>query len=177
MNIFLALLLVILGIIVLVLILGLFMRKTYFVQRDTIINAPVQKVFDYLRYLKNHDNFNVYIGKDPDMKSEFKGADGTVGFIYSWSGNSKAGEGEKEITAIEEGKSINTELRFVRPFKLTGYSNYQTESISENQTKVTASNSSKLKYPINIMIPMVEKNLPKDLDKTLSILKAILEKK
>ena len=41
---------------------------------------------------------------DPDMKREFKGMDGTVGFIYAWNGNKRAGEGEQEIKTIEEGK-------------------------------------------------------------------------
>ena len=46
-----------------------------------------------------------------DKKVEFKGTDETVGFIYAWSGDKKAGESEKEIKAIAEGKCIETEIR------------------------------------------------------------------
>lgn len=83
-------LLVIAGIIVLILIVGLFMRKKYNIERDIIINAPLQKVFDYVKQLKNQDNFNKWVMVDPDMKRVFKGTDGTVGFIYGWNGNKKA---------------------------------------------------------------------------------------
>ena len=51
-----------------------------------------------------------------------------------------------------------------------------TESVSGNQTKVTLSNASTLKYPLNILLLMVEKGIAKDMDKNLSCLKTILEK-
>ena len=51
----------------------------------------------------------------------------------------------------------------------------ETESLSDNQTKVYMSNAGTLKYPLNIMIPIVEKKFPKDMDISLSTLKSILE--
>jgi uncharacterized membrane protein len=176
MNIVITILLVIAGIIALLLIIALLVKKQYYVQREIIIDAPVQKVFDYIRHLKNWDNFNKWAMADPDMKRTFKGTDGTVGFVYAWNGNKKAGEGEKEIKAIAEGKSFEWEIRFVRPFTAIGYTTMRTESIPGDQTKVTLSNTSKIKYPLNIMVPMVEKMLPKDMDTSLVNLKNILEK-
>ena len=84
--------------------------------------------------------------------------------------------GEKEIKAIAEGKSFEWEIRFIKPFALIGYTKMRTEPVSDNQTKVTMSNASTLKYPMNIMILMVEKMLPKDMDISLYSLKNILEK-
>jgi hypothetical protein len=52
----------------------------------------------------------------------------------------------------------------------------ETESLTDNQTKVRWSNAGTLKYPMNIMVPMVEKHVAKDMDISLSILKNILEK-
>jgi len=52
----------------------------------------------------------------------------------------------------------------------------ETESLSDNQTKVTWSNAGRLKYPVNIFIPMMEKSVAKDMDSSLSTLKNILEK-
>ncbi len=52
----------------------------------------------------------------------------------------------------------------------------ETESLSDNQTKVNWSNAGTLKYPVNIMIPMMEKHVMKDMDSSLSTLKNILEK-
>ena len=50
------------------------------------------------------------------------------------------------------------------------------ESLSDNQTKVIWINSGTLKYHINILIPMMEKHVVKDMDISLSTLKNILEK-
>ena len=176
MNILLIILFAIAGIIALLLIIAIFIKKRYYIHREIIINAPLQKVFDYLKQLKNWDNFNERATADPSRKNEYKGTDGTVGFIYAWSGNKKVGQGEKEIKSIIEGKTIETEIRFVKPFTAIGYTNMSTESISDIQTKVTLSNSSTLKYPLNILLLMVEKGIAKDMDISLSTLKTILEK-
>jgi len=176
MNTIITILLVVAGIIALLLIIALFMKREHYVNREIIINAPRQKVFDYIKLLKNQDEFNTGAMEDPDRKREFKGTDGTVGFIYAWSGNKNAGEGEKEIKNIIEGKRIETEIRFVKPMTASANIIIETESLSDNQTKVIWSNAGTLKYPINIMIPMMEKHVVKDMDISLSTLKNILEK-
>ena len=176
MNIIITILLIVAGIIALPLIVALFMRKEHYVRREIIINAPLQKVFDYLRLLKNQDNFNKHAMAGPDRKREFKGTDGTVGYIYSWSGNKNAGVGEKEIMNIVERKRIESEIRFVKPMAAIARMIMETESLSDNQTKVSWSNAGTLKYPLNIMVPMMEKMLPKDMDSSLTTLKNILEK-
>ena len=176
MNIIITILLVVAGIIALLLLIALFMKREHYVNREIIINAPRQKVFDFLKLLKNQDQFNKWARADKDRKEETKGTDGTVGFIYSWSGDKSAGKGEKEIMNIVEGKRIETEIRFVKPMRISAYVIMETESLSDNQTKVNLSNAGTLKYPLNIMIPMAEKNFAKDLDISLSTLKNILEK-
>ena len=80
-------LLVLGGIIVLLLLIALFMKRTHYVNRAITINAPRREVFDYIKLLKNQDEFNKHAMTSPDRKREFKGTDGTVGYIYSWSGN------------------------------------------------------------------------------------------
>ena len=176
MNIFITILLIFAGIIALLLIIGLFTRKEHYVKQEIIINAPRQKVFDYVKLLKNQDEWNKNAKGDPDKKEEFKGTDGTVGFIISFSGNKNVGEGQKEIMNIIEGKRIETEMRFVKPMTFTASLIMDTESLSDNQTKVNLSHDGTLKYPKNIMILMFEKMFAKQMDISLSNLKNVLEK-
>jgi hypothetical protein len=152
------------------------MKKKHYVNREIIINAPWQKVFDFLKLLKNQEQFNKWARAGKDRKEETKGTDGTVGFIYSWSGDKSAGKGEKEIMNIVEGKRIETEIRFEKPMRISARVIMETESVSDNQTKVSLSNAGTLKYPLNILISMAEKNFAKDMDSSLSTLKNILEK-
>jgi hypothetical protein len=176
MNIIITILLVLAGIIALLLIIALFMKKEHYVNREIIINAPKQKVFDFLRLLNNQEKFNKWAKTDPNRKWEFKGTDGTVGYIISWTGNRSAGEGEKEIMNIVEGKRIETEIRFVKPMRVTASVIFETESLSADQTKVNLINKGIMKYPMNLFIPMAERNFPKDMDESLATLKNILEK-
>ena len=177
MNTIITILLVVVGIIALLLIIALFIRREHYVKREIIINAPRKKVFDFLKLLKNQDQFNKWATADKkNRKEEFKGTDGTVGFIYAWSGDKSAGQGEKEIMKIDEGKRIETEIRFVKPMRVSSSVIFETESLSDDQTKVNLINTGVLKYPLNLMIPMAEKKFPKDMDDSLSTLKNILEK-
>lgn len=63
MKILKTILLLIGGLILLVLFIGLFMRKdhkNHYIKREITINAPKEKVFDFLKLLKNQDKFNVW---------------------------------------------------------------------------------------------------------------------
>jgi len=176
MHMLITILLLLAGIIALLLIFALISRKEYHIQREIIIHAPLAKVFDFVKQLKNQDQFNKWVMMDPGMKREFRGIDGTVGFIYGWNGNKKAGEGEQEIISMTEGKSIETEIRFVRPIPSIAYANMMAEAVNGEQTKVIWSNAGNMKYPMNIMVSMVSQMLGKDMDISLGNIKTILEK-
>ncbi|TDE16805.1 GNAT family N-acetyltransferase [Dyadobacter psychrotolerans] len=172
------LLYIILGLIVLVLVAGLIMPKNYAVEREIVINKPKAEVFEYLKSLKNQDNWSVWMKMDPNIKKEYKGTDGTVGFVSMWEGNDDVGKGEQEITGISEGERINTQLRFLEPFESTSDAYMTTESAGENQTKVKWGFTGVMPYPMNAMMPMmgIEKSIGKDFSDGLQNLKVILEK-
>ena len=176
MNTVVIILLVLTGIIALLLIMAMFMRKRHYVKREIIINVAKQKVFDYIKLLKNQEQFNKHAMVDSDRIKEFRGTDGTVGFIYAWKGDKSAGEGEKEIKDIIEGKRIDMEIRFVKPMRVSADIILETESLPGDRTKVSWTNTGELKYPFNIMIPMMEKSVVKGMDESLTTLKEILEK-
>ena len=171
-------LIVLVILVILLLILALFTKKEYSVEREIIINKPNQEIFNYLKHLKNQDNFSKWVMTDPDMKKIFRGTDGIVGFVYAWDGNKKAGAGEQEIMKIDEGKKLDIEVRFVRPFAGLANTPFTTEAVSATQTKVKWGMSSKMKYPINIMLLFMnpDKLLGNDLEISLKTLKGILEK-
>ncbi|MEP6596309.1 MAG: SRPBCC family protein [Ginsengibacter sp.] len=116
---------------------------------------------------------------DPNVKKDYKGTDGTVGFVYAWdSDNKKVGKGEQEIKKTTEGDRMDLEIRFIKPFEGKADSYITTESISENQTKVRWGFNSQMPYPMNIMrlFMNIEKMLGNDLEASLINLKNVLEK-
>ncbi len=167
------------SIIVLVFVILLFTKKEYSVEREVVINKPNQEVFDYIKYLKNQDNFSVWAQKDPNMKKTYTGTDGTVGFISAWDSDVKdVGAGEQEIKKITEGERLDFELRFKKPFEATDNAFMTTESMGENQTKVKWGFFGKMKYPMNGMLLMMDmdKMLGGQLQSGLDNLKNVLEK-
>ena len=151
-------------------------KKEYLIERDVVINKPNDEVFNYVKFIRNQDQYSKWVRTDPQMKKFFKGTDGTVGFIYGWNGNNKAGEGEQEITRIVNGQQINCEVRFVRPFVTVSHTHMITTPVSGNQTKVTWGMVGKSKYPLNVMNGFLMGMLGKDLEESLDMLKAELEK-
>ncbi len=179
MNILLTILSVIVAIIMLFLIIALFVKKEYAVERSITIHKPKQEVFNYIRSLKNQDNFSKWASMDPNMKKEFKGTDGTVGFISAWEGNKKVGKGEQEIKKITEGDQVDFELRFIKPFPGIANAYMQTAAAGDTQTAVKWGIDSKMKYPMNLMLLFMnmDKLIGNDFATGLANLKNILENK
>ena len=161
-----------------VLIAAFFMPKDYAVEREITINKPVDSVFNYVRSLKNQNEFSVWANIDPKMKSTYTGTDGQVGSISAWESKVKdVGVGEQEITQITEGKRIEFALRFKEPMNDTAVGFMSTEAVSVNQTKVKWGINGVFPYPMNIMMPMMKMDqmIGNDLQKGLENLKAKME--
>lgn len=157
--------------------MALFVKKEYTIEREITINKPKTEVFNYVKYLKNQDNYSKWVMQDPAMNKEFRGTDGTVGFAYAWDSNKKnAGKGEQEIKNIKEGERVDIEVRFQKPFQGIATTPIITESMTANQTKVKWAMNGKSKYPLNFMNLFMDNMLGKDLEASLDNLKTILEK-
>lgn len=168
---------VIVGIIVLALVVALFVSKEYNVKREITIDKPSQEVFDYVKLVKNQQYYNKWVMMDPNMKKDYKGTDGTVGFVYAWdSQNDNVGKGEEEIKLLEEGKQVNLQVRFIRPFEGLAVTEMTTEAVSPTQTKVSWGMSGRSTYPMNITNAFIDGMLGPDLEESLQTLKGVLEK-
>ena len=97
--------------------------------------------------------------------------------MYAWDSKDKnAGKGEQEITQIMEGKRLDIEVRFKKPFEGIATTPIETEAIFENQTKVKWGMNGKNNYPMNFMNLFMDNMLGSDLQTSLTNLKGILEK-
>lgn len=168
------------GLILAFLVIAAFVKKDFSVEREIIINKSRQAVFDYVKFLKNQNEFSVWAKIDPAMKTEFRGTDGTVGFVSAWDSQVKnAGKGEQEITAINDGKRIDYEIRFYKPMKATNNAFMSFESINDSVTQVKWDFFGRMKYPVNVSLLFMDMDamLGKDLEGGLSNLKTLLEKR
>jgi len=66
------------------------------IERNVVVNKPLKEVFDYLKLVRNQDDFSIWNMEDPTKKTDFVGTDGTVGYVYKWDSptNKNVGAGE-----------------------------------------------------------------------------------
>lgn len=178
MTILITILAVIASLIVLFLVAALLAKKKYEISREIIINSPNQQVFDYVRMMRNQDHYSKWVMTDPEKKVDFRGTDGSVGAIYGWSGNKRAGEGEQEIISVKAGELVETEVRFIRPFPSKAHMIMSTQSEGVNKTRLKWEVRSPMKYPMNLLLVMMrlETMLGRDMEVSLDRLKEIMER-
>ena len=172
-------LLFIAALIVIILITALFVGKEMKASRDIVINKPNAEVFNYIKYVKNQDNFSIWNKLEPGIKKTYSGTDGTVGFNYAWdSNNGDVGKGEQTITAIKEGERLNCDLHFIKPFDSRAKTFLATAAVNDSTTKVTWGFEGKMMYPLNIMrlFMDMDKAIADDFSIGLANLKTVLEK-
>lgn len=128
-------LLVILAILAIPLTAAAFMDKQFTIEEKILIHKPLNKVFSYLKLLRNAENYNKWVMTDPNLQKEFSGADGTAGFLYRWKSDMK--QVGQDIKRIIEGNRIDYEIRFTKPFAGTSVSSLLTQPAGNGQTEVT----------------------------------------
>ena len=165
----------ILGIIVFVLIVALFIPNDYSISVSTIINKPQKEVYDYVKLIKNQENYSVWVMKDPNVKIVYTGVDGTVGAKSSWvSLDENVGEGSQQITKMSPDR-IDVAIHFEKPMKGDDTGATIVEAITENETKLTSEFYGHADYPMNLMSFVFKGFIEKDQIQNLANVKKILE--
>lgn len=171
MKIIKGILLGILILVVLALVLALFAPKRFDADGDIVINRSSQEVFNYVKYLKNQENYAVWYKMDPAATRTYSGVDGTVGATVEWDGE-KTGQGRQVITNIVNGQRIESELFFMGsadPAKAL----LTVEEEGPSSTEVDWSIIGETPYPLNLMNWFMD--MDRDFEQGLQNLKEILE--
>lgn len=161
----------IIGLIALVLIVALFLPKTFHAGSQINIDRPSTEVFAYISSLKNQGNYDAWSKQDPNIEKKYSGTDGTVGFTYEWK-SKNVGDGKQVITKIEPGKRIDMNLYF-QGTDIANPSFMEVKELSPTQSQVTWEIDGKMPYPFNFMNLFYDMN--KDFEAGLQGLKSILE--
>ena len=170
---------ILIAVLVIFLILLLAAPKKYDVHRSIQIKAPLAEIFTYLKHVKNQDHWSPWKKRDPNMKQTDTGVDGTIGFITKWESDHKqVGSGEQELKKIVENERIETEIRFLKPWKSVSTGYFTVSKIDHETTNVMWGFHGTHKLPANLfaMFFNMDKAVGKDFDEGLADLKKLLEK-
>lgn len=92
---------------------------SYSVTRSATIGAAPEAVFGLVNDFHRWDAWSPWSKLDPNMKVTFDGPDSGRGAIYSWVGNSAAGEGRMTILESVPAEKVRIKLDFIKPFPST----------------------------------------------------------
>ncbi len=156
-----------------VFVVPLFLPAKYTVNQKTIINAPVEKVYNTVVDLKKWE----YWAPWTEMTKNANFTNGENGRIWAWK-DKEAGAGSIEIIDHTKNISIRTKLVFQEPYHSFAYGKWSFKSISPKQTQVIWTYSGNLKYPLERYAGLtMNKTIAKDLKEGLSNLKEYCENK
>lgn len=105
--------LVLLGIILLVVIIGLFMPAKTVVEKSIVVNAPIETVFDQVNTLTNWKKWSPWYKMDTTATLTYTGPASGNGASYSWdSKNSDIGAGTMTLSDVKEYEHITENMVF-----------------------------------------------------------------
>lgn len=160
--------------IVLFITVGLFLPKTFHVERQVTIKADSQTVFNYIVDLKQWKAWGTWFERDPNMQVTYTGPEKQPGMKSSWVSETE-GNGEMTIIDINPGTKMTYSLYF--PDFDMGSTGELTVSEKEGKTLVTWSNHGELdSSPINGWFAMLmDSMIGPDFEAGLANLKVLSE--
>jgi effector-binding domain-containing protein len=161
------------GLLALWMLLGLFAKKDYLIERSTEIDAPREIVHEQISFFKNLKNWSPWHVYDPNMKTSIEGTDGAPGAKYIWSGNDEVGSGHQLIKAITANR-VDVEV-MLNDFS-TSPAYFQLEEMGK-KTKITWGMNMHVPFPWNAFSMLTDVNsfVGKDYENGLANLKRVCE--
>jgi len=146
--------------------------------RSVAMTAPPAEVFAQVNDFHQWQAWSPWAKIDPALKQTYEGAPAGAGAIYSWVGNSKAGEGRMTILESNPSDLIHIKLEFLKPFKATNTAEF-TFKPEGNQTVVTWSLSGDRSFFLKAFALFInmDKLVGGDFEKGLAAMKTVAEAK
>lgn len=166
---------IVLGLAALLIVLGLFAKKDYHIERSVEINAPREVVFEQVHLFKNFPKWSPWQHLDPKMTTSIQGTDGEAGAVYTWKGNDDVGAGSQVLKTVSPDK-VELEVRFTEPWEAISPSFIKMEEKGE-KTRVSWGFDMHIGFPWNgmAMFTDVDAGVGKDYERGLANLKRICE--
>lgn len=169
---------VVIGFITFIAFLHAWSKKDYDISRTVMINRPKAEVYAYIRQLQKQPLWMPWFLNDPKVVIKFKGEDGKEGAASYWKGNNRI-EGIQKITKIRDGKLLETQLLFLRPYKSLSLNYMAVKEIEADRTKMVWGLKGVHRFPASVMMLFygMDRAVGKDFETGLNNLKTILERK
>lgn len=145
----------------------------YHVQRSIEIDAPRSKVFDTVVDYSTWTTWSPWLIAEPQAKVDVSSDSCSVGSTYEWDG-SVVGAGRLTHQKIEQGRFIDDEIAFFRPFRSVNRVTFEFADVGSG-TRVTWNMYASLPIFLFWMTGMMKGMISMDYDRGLKMLKSLIE--
>jgi len=91
--------------------------NTFQVQRSLRVNASPERIYPLINNMRGMNTWNPFAEADPEIKITYSGPESGKGARYDWTGNSKVGEGNIEITDVSAPNRVTLQLNMLKPLE------------------------------------------------------------
>ncbi len=150
----------------------------YRVSRSAAISAPAADVFPLVNDFHKWERWSPWASIDPAMRVTYAGPAEGAGSVYTWTGNSKVGEGRMTITESRPHDLVRIRLEFIKPFASTSTTEFAFQP-QAGGVATTWSMSGELGFIEKAMCMFVsmDKMIGPDFERGLAQLKSAAEKR
>ena len=147
--------------------IGLFLPRTYHVERSAVVAYPVEQVFTDLINYDLRTAWDPWYEQDSTAEVTVTGPVAGIGSSWSWKGEI-VGEGSETIVDIIRNEMVKTRLEFTQPRGSVSDLIWKTDNLGDS-TRLTWMIDGGLKYPVEVwaglfMNKMLGKSFERGLD-------------
>lgn len=154
---------------------GMFLPKTYSVNRSIVINAPDSVIYKNIADFNEFTKWNPWSKMEPTAKITVSGPVAQPGHLYEWVGD-KTGTGQMLIKSVTPNQLAVIELKFIKPMENTAETSFDITK-DGNGNKVTWTMGGECTTTFSKWTSlMMDKMIGKDFESGLQSLKEKSEK-
>ncbi len=143
------------------------------IKKSISIAAPIEKVFGIVQDFHTWRAWSPWLCVEKEAMTKITGSGTEVGDVSYWRGE-VIGEGEMEHSKITPNKSIEQQLRFIKPYTSTSFIHFDFKKEGEG-TRLTWSMDGSLPFFLFFLRKMMVAMIGNDFNRGLGMLKSYAE--
>ncbi len=164
------------GLLVILVVIGLFLPSTAQVERSVVIEAPPERVYEVVSDFNQFNRWSPWYENDPNAEYTISPPGTGVGATFSWASEVPGvGSGSQQIIALEENRLIQIKLDFGPDGQAT--SSYTLEALNDGSTRLTWGFDTDFGYDLigRYLGLVFDKWIGQDYEKGLTKLRKVIE--
>lgn len=153
-------------------------KKSYTFEKSILVDSSNSDVFNYIKFLKNQEQYHDWFKLDQDKMLDYHGEDGVEGARCNWRSDViSVGVGEQEIAKLKYPHDVQITMKVESPIVAVANHDIKIED-KDGKSKLTYSIQVYFRFPYNIRLLFYdfENEIEASMVKSLKNIRSAVEK-